>query len=299
MSQKAKIEPIQRTSALARLPFGAPSAEVAQIVARDGGVILTGVLTAHQVAAVNRELDAQFAQLGGGNFADGEQNELADFMGHKTKRLAHCVKHSPTLREAFLDRPIILDYLAATLPGPAGSHTMYASQGIEIYPGELPQELHRDGRGLTAALGIAGRDAANILVNFLLALTEVTEEMGATRVIPGSNLWEDYEDPGSQDQTIAATLAPGDVLFISGKTLHGGGANVTANRVRRMISTAFSPGIILGEEAWPHVISAEEARTYSRQLQAFLGFRSISYRGEQPGFLWRAETKPLEEFLGL
>jgi ectoine hydroxylase-related dioxygenase (phytanoyl-CoA dioxygenase family) len=136
-------------------------------------------------------------------------------------------------------------------------------------------------------------------VNFLLALTEVIEEMGATRVIPGSNLWEDYEAKGSPGQTIPATMSPGDVLCIGGKVLHGGGANLTKDRVRRVLSHAFSPGIILGEEAWPHVISVEEARTYPRRLQSYLGFRSITYKGEQPGFLWRAHTRPLEEHLGL
>lgn len=284
---------------LRRVRFGAPAEEVAEIVERDGGVVLTGALSAAQVAAINAELDPEFGRLPGGNFSDGDQTFVADFMGHKTKRLAHCVKFSRTLREAFYDQPIIPEYLAAMMPGAMGSHTMYASHGIEIYPGEQPQQLHRDGGGLMEIFGVAGPDGPNLQVNFLLALTEVTEEMGATRVIPGSNHWGSYDAPGTQAQTIPATMSPGDVLCISGKVLHGGGANVTKDRARRVLSTAFSPGIILGEEAWPHVISVEEARSYPKRVQGYLGFRSISYRGEQPGFLWRAHTRPLEEHLSL
>ncbi|WP_374656775.1 phytanoyl-CoA dioxygenase family protein [Phenylobacterium sp.] len=287
------------SATMRRLPFGAPAEEVAAVVELEGGVILTAALSAAEVAAINADLDREFDRLAGGNFSDGGQTFVGDFMGHKTKRLAHCVKYSRTLREAFYDAPIIREYLAAMMPGPAGSHTMYASHGIEIYPGERPQELHRDGGGLMEVLGVGGPGGPNLQVNFLLALTDVTEEMGATRVIPGSNHWESYETPGEQSQTIPATMFPGDVLCISGKVLHGGGANVTKDRRRRVLSTAFSPGIILGEEAWPHVITADEARTYPQRLQSYLGFRSISYKGEQPGFLWRAHTRPLEEHLAL
>jgi hypothetical protein len=55
----------------------------------------------------------------------------------------------------------------------------------------------------------------------------------------------------------------------------------------------------MGEEAWPFAIPVEEVRTYPTQVQAHLGFRSPSYRGEEPGFLWRVDARPLEEHLKL
>lgn len=295
----ATIEEGRTVTELERIPFGSPPEDVARIVARDGGVILTGALTRDQVDAVNGELDGPFGALRPGNFSTGEDSFIADFYGHTTVRLLHCVRYSKTLRDAFLDQAIIQEYAAATMTGPVGSHTMYSSQGIAIHPGEKVQMLHRDDQGLASILGTHHRDGTSIQVNFLLALTEVTEEMGATRVIPGSHLWEDFTDPGTHEQTIPATMEPGDVLFINGKVLHGGGANVTEDRVRRVLSTAISPGIILGEEAWPHVIPLEEVKTYSPRLQAMLGFHSISVAGEQPGFLWRAESLPLQNYLKL
>lgn len=76
----------------------------------------------------------------------------------------------------------------------------------------------------------------------MIAFTDYTEENGATRIIPGSNHWEDFEDRGTPEQTIAARMKAGDVLLYSGKTAHGGGANLTTDQYRRGVAFAFNPG---------------------------------------------------------
>ena len=88
------------------------------------------------------------------------------------------------------------------------------------------------------------------------------------------------------------------MFFYDGKTLHSGGANTT-DHTRRLLATSFTLPYVMGEEAWPFVISLEEARTYPERVQELLGFRSITAMGEKPGFFWRADTKPLEEHLDL
>jgi ectoine hydroxylase-related dioxygenase (phytanoyl-CoA dioxygenase family) len=284
---------------LERVPFGTDPAEVARIVARDGGLVLTGVLTPDEVSAINSELDEVMGPLPQGNFGEGEDNFIAELYGQQTKRLQHCVKYSRTFREAFLAKELIAEYVATVLPGNVGSHSLFATQAIEIYPGQKPQRLHRDGSGFQETLGMKSADSVNLVVNTLLALTDVTEEIGATRIIPGSHLWDDYSRQGKQEETIPATMNAGDMLFYGGKLLHGGGANTTKNRSRRVMATAFSISFLASEEAWPFVISVEEARTYPRLLQAYLGFHSVQYRGETPGFLWRVNNRPLEEHLGL
>lgn len=298
MSQAIKMETTV-APALERLPFGTDVAEVARIVARDGGVILTGALTRDEVDAVNRELDVVMGPLKQGNFDDGDDNFIGAFSGRKTKRLQHCVKYSKTYREAVLGKQILADYVAAILPGAAGTHSLFSTQAIEIFPGEKAQQLHRDGRGFMETLGIDHAGTVNVVVNSLLALTDVTEEIGATRVIPGSHLWENLSDHGTPDQTIPAEMNAGDMLFYNGKMAHGGGANTTDDRSRRVMATSFAISFLMSEEAWPFAVSLDEVRHYPKLLQGYMGFRSISYRGEQPGFLWRVDTRPLEEYLGL
>ena len=299
MTQAAGTVVRDSLTALERVPFGADVAEVAAAIGRSGAVVLTGALTAEQVDAVNRELNVQMDAIPQGNFGKGEQNYLADFMGARTKRLVHCVRYSRTYREALLGNPMLAEYIAALVPGKAGSHSLISSHAIELYPGEKAQPLHRDGNTHMQLLKMSRADSPEVLVNTILALVDVTEEMGATRVIPGSHLWPDFSVAGDPRQAIPVLLTAGDLVLFSGKLLHGGGANITRDRPRRVLSTAFAIPFFMGEEAWPFAIPIEEARTYPKQVQAFLGFRSISCKGEEPGFLWRVKAHPLEVELGL
>lgn len=284
---------------LARVPFGTDPAEVKRILDREGGLILTSCLGRDQIDAINRDLDPHIGPLRQGNFGLGEDNYVAEFYGAKTKRLQHCVKYSRVYREAFLASPILAAYVAAILPGRPGRHSLFASQAIDIHPGETAQALHRDGGTVAPTLGINNAESVELVVNTLLALTDITEEMGATRVIPGSHAWRDFEDVGTPEQTIPATMNAGDALLLTGKLSHGGGANSTIDRSRRVISTSFSISFITPEEAWPFAITVEEARTYPTIVQAMLGFHSVPMRGEEPGFLWRLEARPLEDKLEL
>lgn len=268
--------------------------KIREIVAGDGGVIIEGLLTADQVARFNTEIEVPLQAL-----APGSEHELEivqEFHGANTKRLTNLVTHSPVFRSEIIDHDLVHALCEATFLEESGTYWMTTAQVIEIGPGNRPQMLHRDLENWYPFVGM-GPAGPEITLNFLIALTDFTEENGATRVIPGSHQWPDFEDRGTPEQTIPATMKAGDALFISGKTVHGGGANVTADQYRRGVSFAFNPGYLVGEEAYPFLVDRDVVRTLPGRVQRILGFRS-QYPLGSPG-LWQVDYRELGDYLGL
>lgn len=280
---------------LTRLPYGAPVDEVMAVIRREGGVVLEGALNERQVAAINADLDDALLALRCGTVKDDEA--LKAFFGDRTKRLTNLVTLSKTYREEFVDNDVTVAYVKAMFADVSESVWLNAEQAIEIHPGEREQVLHRD-MGNYPVFFRFGKDAPEVMVNYLVALMDVTEEIGATRVIPGSHLW-DFDQPFSQEMTIPAELKAGSVFFYSGKLVHGGGANRSTDRKRRVIATAFNPGFLVPEEAYPFVVPMELARTMSPRLQQMIGFRSFHQRLLQGGSLWQHNYEELATYLEL
>ena len=281
-------------STLTRISSATDIAEILAIVARDGGVIIEGLLTPGQVARFNAEIEAPLQALAAGS--SHELTEVQEFHGANTKRLTNLVTHSPVFREEVIDHDLVHALCDATFLEESGTYWMTTAQVIEIGPGNAPQRLHRDlGNWYPfVAMGPAGPE---VTLNFLIALTDFTEENGATRVIPGSNRWPDFTDYGSPEQTIPAIMNAGDALFISGRTVHSGGANVTTDEYRRAVSFAFNPGFLTGEEAYPFLVDREMVKTLPERVQRILGFRS-QYPTGSPG-LWQVDYRELGDYLGL
>ena len=55
-------------------------------------------------------------------------------------------------------------------------------------------------------------------------------------------------------------MRQGSALLTSCKVVHGGGANVTKDRVRRALAFAFHLGWLVPEEAYPFTVPMELAR---------------------------------------
>ncbi|WP_413768782.1 phytanoyl-CoA dioxygenase family protein [Rhodococcus pyridinivorans] len=277
-----------------RVPSTTPAADILAIVAREGGVVIEGLLSPDQVSRFNAEIDPAVAALTPGST---HENEIVqEFHGVNTKRLTNLVNHSDVFRDEIIDLDLVHELCDARFLEESGTYWMTTAQVIEIGPGNRAQILHRDLENWYPFVGM-GPDGPEITLNFLIALTDFTEENGATRVIPGSHLWADFEDRGTAEQTIPATMNAGDALFISGKTVHGGGANVTADQYRRAVSFAFNPGYLVGEEAYPFLVSRDVAATLPERVQRILGFRS-QYPLGSPG-LWQVDYAELADYLGL
>ncbi len=106
-----------------------------------------------------------------------------DFSGDRTRRTGSLIARSPGCRELVM-HPLALG-TARTFLGHATNMQLHLTQAIAIGPGETPQPIHRDQWAFDFFPFPAGYE---VQCNTIWALTDFTEENGATRVVVGSNL---------------------------------------------------------------------------------------------------------------
>ncbi|GAB1317932.1 hypothetical protein MFIFM68171_08142 [Madurella fahalii] len=263
---------------------------VLSAIRKDGAVIIKGLFTRDQVRRLNEEVQPAMDKLAVGSKHTEEW--VKDFHGDNTKRLNNVVSLSKTFRHEILENDLIHQLCEEIYLKDAGGYWMNSAQVIDIGPGSKAQPLHRD-QWQFPIFTLCGPDAPEASVNFVVALTEFSDENGATRVIPGSHRWNDFRQNGTPDDTIPAEMEPGDACFITGKVVHGGGANRTKDLTRRGITLVFQCSYLTPEEAYPFLVDKEIAKTLSPRGQRMIGFRS-QFLKNSPG-VWKGNYGEVDE----
>ncbi|MET8779343.1 phytanoyl-CoA dioxygenase family protein [Nocardia sp. NPDC004654] len=268
--------------------------EILQIVAEDGAVIIGEFLSTDQVRRFNAELDPALGEVSAGS--QHWNPIMQEFHGANTKRMTGLVAQSPTFRSEILDDDLLHALGEGTFRDHLGDWWLSTGQVIQIGPGNRAQFLHRDNENYPAFAAM-GKYAPEVSANLLVALTDFTDANGATRVLPGTHLADDFGMRGDPEETVAAEMSAGDALYFSGKVLHGGGANQTHDQCRRAVSIAVQTSFLTPEEAHALLIDRDTVRGLSVRVQKLLGFRS-QYPVGSPG-LWTADAHEIADRLSL
>ncbi|KFA65052.1 hypothetical protein S40285_08327 [Stachybotrys chlorohalonatus IBT 40285] len=263
---------------------------VLRAVRADGAVIIKGLFTADQVNRFNAEVQPAIDRRGVGSKHTEEW--VQDFFGDNTKRLNGVVAISKTFRHEILECDLIHEICEEIYLKDAGGYWMNSAQVIDIGPGSKPQPLHRD-QWQFPIFTHCGPNAPEASINFVVALTDFTDENGATRIIPGSHQWSDLSQNGTQEDTIPAEMEAGDACFITGKVVHGGGANRTKDAIRRAVTLVFQCSYLTPEEAYPFILDKEIAKSLTPRAQRMVGFRS-QFLKDSPG-VWKRDYGEMEE----
>ncbi len=195
-----------------------------------------------------------------------------EFLGRATRRTGALIARSPSARQ-LVAHPTILETVDLTLGDHCSTFQVDLTQLVDIGPGEPGQMIHRDQWSFDHYPFPTGFEAE---ISTMWALTDFTEEMGATRVIVGSHLWED--DPSEVDPTLStgAVMSKGSVLLYVGSIFHGGGANTTD--VHRIgVNIGYSLGWLRQEENQYLACPPEIARTLPEGLLRLMGYQRGSY----------------------
>jgi ectoine hydroxylase-related dioxygenase (phytanoyl-CoA dioxygenase family) len=278
------------TPTLQHIPATEGREAILKAVRQDGAVIIKNLFTEDQVRRLNEEVQPSVDNLHTGS--NHKEDWVKEFHGDNTKRLNNVVAVSNTFRHEILECDLIHELCEDIYIEDAGGYWMNSAQVIDIGPGSKAQPLHRD-QWQFPIFTRCGPDAPEASINFVVALTPFTDANGATRVIPGSHKWQDMEQNGTQEDTIPAEMEVGDACFITGKVVHGGGANITEDSTRRAITLVFQCSYLTPEEAYAFNVDKETARTLTPRGQRMIGFRS-QFLKNSPG-VWKRDYGQYDE----
>lgn len=243
------------------LPASTTSDDVSAILKEDGAVIIDQVLSRQEIDDVAADLAP---------WMDATPFGPDDFSGRRTKRTGGLVARSAKCRELVM-HPLILG-TAAKFLGHATSFQLHLTQVIAIGPGEPAQPIHRDQWAFDFFPFPKGYD---VQCNTIWAMTDFTEENGATRVIPGSNTFDDRMTFAEND-TVPAEMSKGSVLIYSGSVYHGGGAN-RSRQTRAGINITYNLSWLRQEENQYLSVPPEIARTLPVELLRLIGYQRGAY----------------------
>jgi ectoine hydroxylase-related dioxygenase (phytanoyl-CoA dioxygenase family) len=235
--------------------------EVAAIVGRDGAVVVDSVATGALLDRIGSELAPYLHATPTG--PDG-------FSGRRTRRTGSLIARSPSCRELVV-HPLALG-AARRFLAHATNIQLHLTQAIAIGPGEDPQPVHRDQWAFDFFPFPQGYE---VQCNTIWALSDFTEENGATRVVPGSQLREDGLTFGPAD-TEPAEMERGSVLFYSGSVYHGGGAN-RSDTPRIGLNITYAVAWLRQEENQYLSVPHEVAATLPTDLLRLMGYDRGAY----------------------
>lgn len=238
-----------------------------------GWCILLSALPSETITALDTDLAPSFAET---PFCRGS------FYGEATKRFGRLLARSE--RMASLVQHAVVQGVAETVLAPyCDCIQLNVAQAIAVHPGAPAQLPHRDQDMWCGPVG-----EIEYLVNVIWPLSPFREENGATTLWPGTHGKQALDDiaPGAG---MAAEMNPGDALIFLGSTLHGAGANRSAE-IRRGLVIGYSLGWLKPYENQMLAYPPAVARSFTPELAALVGYREHrpnlgNYEGQCPSVL--------------
>ena len=238
-----------------------------------GFLVFEKVLDDEKLAAVNAALKPHLDEnVAGRN----------DFEGLKSNRIYGMLAKDPVFAELCV-HPLALAFAERDL-GP--SCLLSACLAINLQPGESVQPWHTDDGHIDIA---PPHDTFKI--STFWALTDTTEQNGATEVLPGSHRWslddfagalkgEDFanrevrdasDDPGYREDALKVTMPAGSLMIAKGNLWHRGGANHSEEN-RLIITPQYCKGWARPLENMMAVVPRETAAAMPERLQELIGY---------------------------
>lgn len=237
------------------LPPNTTAEEAVACLGEHGHVIIDDLASTEDLDRIDAELEPYYAAS---KFGESEHAGLL------TRRTGALIARSPTARKLIMNE-LVLDVVRRSLPY---VFHIGLTEMVSIWPGSPPQFLHQD----QAVLGPYPFDKDyELMITTIWAVSEFTEEMGATRFVPDSHRL----GPGAQltqADSIGAVMPRGSVMILSGRLYHGSGENRSA-QVRRAMTIDFISAWLTQMENQFLSCPPDIVRTLPPELLRLMGYQ--------------------------
>ncbi|MEM8695096.1 MAG: phytanoyl-CoA dioxygenase family protein [Pseudomonadota bacterium] len=238
-----------------------------------GYIVFENVLPREQVDQVRAALQP---------FLDADITGRNDFEGLKSNRVYAMLAKSPIFAD-LVTHPLALAFAEADL---GRSCLLSACLAINLQPGETVQPWHYDDEHLRVP-----RPRAPFGVSTFWAIDPMTEDNGATELLPGSHRWGDggiagndlasqladteirdvNDDPAPRDDAIKAIMPSGALMVTKGTLWHRGGAN-TSDAPRLIVTPQYCPGWARQLENMAMTMTPEQAAALPERARELIGY---------------------------
>ena len=247
---------------------------------KDGASIVTNVISPKIANQITKDLRANFDNFG--------YRSKRKFSGHLTNRCHDVLKESPRCAE-LISHDIVMNVADSILLPHCESYRVGSITAIEVCPGENKQSLHRDNCIYPCSL-----PGMEMLISSIWALTDFTEENGATCVVPGSHRHISMGESIDISKTSKAIMPKGSVLFYLGSTFHGAGAN-NSQKSRIGLVNLYSLGWLRSEVNQYLSTPIAEAKKYDKKLRSLLGYTTHDRFGDRLGKYYGADASFIDK----
>ncbi len=236
-----------------------------------GYVIFEGIMPTEDVEAARAALAPYLTKTG-----------RNDFEGFKSNRVYSLLTKAPEVFAPMAMHPLALAFSEREL---GSSCLLSAMLAINLHPGETVQDWHIDDDHIQIPLP---RPAYG--VSTFWTIDPMTEENGATEIIPGSHRWGERQipeidqqaihDPAGRDaaidpkpraDAIKATMPAGSLMVAKGTLWHRGGANLS-DKPRLIVTPQYCPGWARPLETMLLTLSKEQARALPKRVRELAGY---------------------------
>ncbi|KAJ4245021.1 hypothetical protein NW762_014228 [Fusarium torreyae] len=276
-----------------------PLEKINEIIARDGGVIVSDFLPSDVLDKAMNDVDHLFnsrkmfqmnpttkAEMGTNFFPEGTQR-VYGLLGKMPDFIIQSMRHPvwQGIMDHFLSDESF-SYTGDTLVSQKSGYMLASTAALRLAPGAQPQLLHRDHLKFQPKTD-PNNPLFTPMLGCLIAGSRCTYKNGATAVIPGSHLWGPDRIPKKEECTYAE-MEPGSALFTLGATYHAAGENKCEPTDPEAIRTIFA---CFGQRDYfradqDEVLSTpvEVARTLPDDILRLAGYWGCGYVGDHQHF---------------